>query len=151
MIVLTVWEVAIQCITTFLRAQLLNIFLPRMLGKIIMSKESCISHIYKHLKLNWLVIYTLLISKLNLHKKYSKHKKSSMTLRPSSMKHIFLFSAVIEHTNRVIYLEDNDVAAVVDGSTFVFLGRSELFFETRDVYMLCLRFVNSSSQKGRAI
>lgn len=25
-------------------------------------------------------------------------------------------SAVIEHTNRVIYLEDNDVASVVDGS-----------------------------------
>ena len=33
--------------------------------------------------------------------------------------HIFIngilhFSAIIEHTNRVIYLEDNDVAAVTD-------------------------------------
>lgn len=26
-----------------------------------------------------------------------------------------LYSAVIEHTNRVIFLEDDDVAAVVDG------------------------------------
>lgn len=27
-----------------------------------------------------------------------------------------LHSAVIEHTNRVIYMEDDDVAAVVNGS-----------------------------------
>lgn len=27
-----------------------------------------------------------------------------------------LYSAVIEHTNRVIYMEDDDVAAVVNGS-----------------------------------
>ena len=29
---------------------------------------------------------------------------------------ILLHSAVIEHTNRVIYMEDDDVAAVVNGS-----------------------------------
>ena len=28
-------------------------------------------------------------------------------------------SAVIEHTNRVIYLEDNDVAAVQDGCEYI--------------------------------
>lgn len=28
---------------------------------------------------------------------------------------VFFCSAVIEHTNRVIFLEDDDVAAVVDG------------------------------------
>ena len=29
---------------------------------------------------------------------------------------MLLHSAVIEHTNRVIYMEDDDVAAVVNGS-----------------------------------
>jgi len=27
-----------------------------------------------------------------------------------------MFSAIVEHTNRVIYLEDDDVAAVADGN-----------------------------------
>ena len=31
------------------------------------------------------------------------------------------FSALIEHTDRVIYLEDDDVTSIVDGSKFLFL------------------------------
>ncbi len=31
-----------------------------------------------------------------------------------------LFSAIIEHTNRVIYLEDNDVAAVTENGGTLF-------------------------------
>lgn len=33
---------------------------------------------------------------------------------------VFYFSAVIEHTNQVIYLEDDDVAAVKDGSMYFY-------------------------------
>lgn len=39
-----------------------------------------------------------------------------MLLLPQFILVLLNSSAVIEHTNRVIYLEDNDVASVVDGS-----------------------------------
>jgi hypothetical protein len=33
---------------------------------------------------------------------------------------LFFYSAVIEYTNRVIYMEDDDLASVIDGSKSLF-------------------------------